>query len=67
MQVARLKIGIAEYNTKGKQRESKNRCVFTCMALEMAHTDGKVIRTWIFMCHGFLCYSVASFVTVGAK
>ncbi len=24
------------------------------MALEMAHTDGKVIHTWIFLCHEFL-------------
>ncbi len=24
------------------------------MALEMAHTDGNVIHTWIFLCHGFL-------------
>ena len=26
MHVARLNIGIAEYNTMGKQRGSKNRC-----------------------------------------
>ena len=27
MHVARLNIGMAEYNTMGKQRGSKNRCV----------------------------------------
>ncbi len=45
MHVARLNIGMAEYNTNGKTKG---------MALEMAHSGGKLIPTWSFLCHGFL-------------
>ena len=51
MHVARLKLGMAEYNTKMDLRNQAN---VQYMVLEMAHTGGKVIPNWSFLCHGFL-------------
>ena len=40
--------------------------MYIYMALEMAHTDGKVIHTWIFLCRGFLA-KVIIWLVVGCK
>ncbi len=47
-------LGLGAYGPKKGANLEYNGNLKLVLALEVTHSDGKVIPTWSFLCHGFL-------------